>query len=112
MTKLTDKNFYSNIFITVVVISTHPHLDIVSGGVRQLLVEPWRNVEGAACVFRPTTSTIPQRISTIELSCIPCNDHLPQKILLHFPACKDSQLLPPPLRCLSANVQMCCLGFP
>jgi hypothetical protein len=28
-----------------------------------MLVEPWRVVEGAACVLRPTTSTIPQRVA-------------------------------------------------
>ena len=46
----------------------HPHLNVVSGGLWQLLVEPRRRVEGAAAVQRTTTSTIPQRVIRVEPS--------------------------------------------
>ena len=42
-------------------ILTHPHLDVVSGGLWQLLVEPWRVVEGA-------TIPIPQRIGSTRVA--------------------------------------------
>ena len=57
---------YCNVFIISALISAHSHLNTVSGGKWQLLVEPWRVVEGAAVVQRPTTSTIPQRVITVE----------------------------------------------
>ena len=44
--------FDSSIFIPGQIIAAHPHLNIVSGGVWKLLVEPWRSVEGAACVLQ------------------------------------------------------------
>ena len=65
-----DINFYSlygNIFISTQLISAHPHLNAISGGLCQLLVEPWRVVKGAACVERPTASTVPQWIITVKV---------------------------------------------
>jgi hypothetical protein len=64
-----DINFYCfnlYVFIASFLIPAHSHINIISGGPWQLLVEPWRVVEGAACVLRPTTSTIPQRVTIID----------------------------------------------
>ena len=56
-----------NGYVLVVFISAHPYLDIISGGLWQLLVEPWRSVEHTAISTKwTTTSTIPDRISKIE----------------------------------------------
>jgi hypothetical protein len=70
-------DFNSNIFISNwLPISANAYVDVISGGLWQLLVEPWRIVEGAACALRPTTSTIPQRVVSIEdktsISCVAC----------------------------------------
>lgn len=47
-----------------------PQLNIISGSLWRLFIEPWWMVKGAARVvkatYRFTTSTIPQRIITIE----------------------------------------------
>ena len=55
-----------DIFVISTFISTHPHLNVIGGGLWQLLVEPWRSIEAAACAQRPTASTIPQRIIIIK----------------------------------------------
>ena len=52
-------NFCCNVLTRIT--SAYPQLNVISGGLQQLFVEPWRIVEGAACVQRPTTSTIPQK---------------------------------------------------
>ena len=57
-----------NVLITPLLISTHPHLNVVSGWVWQLLVEPWRSVEAAARAQRPTTISIPQRV--VDKECV------------------------------------------
>ena len=64
MTLLLDiysNTFNGHIFIAALFISAHPHLNVISGGLWQLLVEPRRIVEGAARVLCPTTSPIPLR---------------------------------------------------
>jgi hypothetical protein len=37
-----------HIFIPSIFISAHPHLNVISGGLWQLLIEPWRGIEGTA----------------------------------------------------------------
>jgi hypothetical protein len=58
--------FNQNIFIYGMFVPAHSHLDVISGGLWQLLVEPWRVVEGAACALRTTASAIPQRIVIVK----------------------------------------------
>ena len=58
--------YWFNCNVLIRIIFADSHVNITSGRLWQLLVEPWRVVEGAACVQRPTTSTIPQRVVTIE----------------------------------------------
>jgi hypothetical protein len=61
------KNFYQNVLVSGgALISTHSHLNAISGWLWELLMEPWRIVKGAACVQRPTTSTIPQEAVAIK----------------------------------------------
>ncbi len=60
--------FNSNIFIKTSLIFTYSHLDVISGGLWQLLVEPWMIFQGTTCVQRPTISSIPQRIITIKMA--------------------------------------------
>ena len=43
-------NLNEYVFIRTFFISAHPHLNVISGGLWQLLVEPWRIVKGAACI--------------------------------------------------------------
>ena len=56
-------DLYGDIFIGTTFISAHPLLNVVSGWLWQLLVEPWRAAESAACTLTSTTSPIPQSIS-------------------------------------------------
>ncbi len=66
------KSFYGNIFVKCTLISADPHLDVVSGGAWQLLVEPRRGVEGTASSLRPAASTVPQRVAAVEDFKHPC----------------------------------------
>jgi hypothetical protein len=54
-----DLNCY--IFIAPWFVRAYPHLNVISGVLWQLLVEPWRGIEGTAHVLIPTTFSIPQR---------------------------------------------------
>ena len=60
-------HFNCNIFATGIFISAHPHLNIISGRLWKLFVEPWRSVKAAAIVWCLATLSIPQRISTKKL---------------------------------------------
>ena len=55
---------HCDIFIVSILITTQPHLNVISGG--ELLHEPWRSVPGAACVVLTTSFPITQRIIWIE----------------------------------------------
>jgi hypothetical protein len=47
-------------------ISSHPHLNVISGELWQLLVESWRQLLGgvlkSSCTLNPTTFSIPQTV--------------------------------------------------
>ena len=57
---------HCDVFITSTLISTQPHLNVISGGRRQLFQEPRRRVPGAAGVVLTTPFSIPERIGWIE----------------------------------------------
>ena len=63
---LNDLNFY--VLIGTWLVSAHPHVNVISGGPWQLPVEPWRVVEGAACVGI-TPSLLPQSYVIKTSSC-------------------------------------------
>ena len=44
------------------IMTTHSELEVISGGLGELLAEPWRTVEGAARAGRTTPLAIPQWI--------------------------------------------------
>ena len=75
---------------------THPHFNVISGGLWQLFVEPWRSVEAAASVGGPTASTIPQWVIGVEHS-----DTLLRK---SERACQRSSLCPQSWE----EVEQCC----
>ena len=122
-TFLLNINFYCfNCNVLIRIIFADSHVNIASGRLWQLLVEPWRVVEGAACVQRPTTSTIPQRVVTIEYpthststtSCV-TEVVIPYKCWrLSYLACGvgTGTTTSRTSSCAATNVQMCCLGFP
>ena len=60
------KYFKVNIFIIGILVSAKPHLDVVTGWRRDLFPEPWWRVDVTAGVVLPTSSTIPERIVSIE----------------------------------------------
>ena len=55
-----------DVLIMFVLIPAHPHLYVVSGGLWQLLVEPWRVVEGTTGTVGATPSPIPQGTTVLE----------------------------------------------
>ena len=55
-----------NIFITLILVCTQPHLNVITGWRRDILQEPWWRVPGTAGVELTTSSTIPERIVSIE----------------------------------------------
>ena len=57
------KNIY--VFIPSRFIPAHPHLKVISSGLLQLPVEPWRAVEGAALIDISTAIPLPQSNSII-----------------------------------------------
>ena len=57
---------HCDIFIASILITTQPHLNVISGRRGELLYEPWRSVPGAPCVVLTTSFPIPQRIIWIE----------------------------------------------
>ena len=59
---LSHLNFY--VFIVAFLIPAHPHLNVISGGLLQLPVEPWRVVEGAALLCISAAIHFPQSDST------------------------------------------------
>ena len=63
---LNDLNLY--VLIATLLVSAHPHVNVLSGGPWQLPVEPWRVVEGAACVGI-TLSLLPQGYVIKTSSC-------------------------------------------
>ena len=59
---LSHLNLY--VFIVTVLIPAHPHLNVISGGLLQLPVEPWRAVERAALSCISAAIHFPQSDST------------------------------------------------
>ena len=55
-----------NVFIGSVFASTQPHLNVMASLRRDLFPEPWWRVEFTAGVVLTTSSTIPERIFSIE----------------------------------------------
>ncbi len=51
-----------SVFLASIPVSTHPHLDILSGRAGQFLAKPRGRVESAAGTVRSTTLPIPQGI--------------------------------------------------
>ena len=56
-----------SVLIRESLITTDPHLQVISGGLRQLFAEPWRVVEGAAGTSGSTAISIPERVIREEL---------------------------------------------
>ena len=54
---------YRSIFISNLLISTDPDLNVISCGRRQLYIEPWWRVEGATGASGATSLSIPQGVT-------------------------------------------------
>ena len=59
---LSHLNLY--VFIVMVLIPAHPHLNVISGGLLQLPVEPWRAVKRSALSCISAAIHFPQSDST------------------------------------------------
>ena len=51
--------------------TTHSELEVIGGGLGELLTEPWRTVEGAARAGRTTPLAVPQWIVCVHFICRP-----------------------------------------
>ena len=51
--------------------STHSELEVIGGGLGELLAEPWRTVEGAARAGRTTPLPVPQWVVCVHYICRP-----------------------------------------
>ena len=117
------------VFISTIIVSAHSHLNVVCGGLWQLPVEPRRSVEAAACVQRLTTSTIPQRVISVDCmkpkaistpsitevyKLLPTYEGtmLALTRLFFMQGQMKRSLSLPSSSTAAANVQMCSLGLP
>ena len=55
-----------NVYLESIPSSTQPHLDVITDWRRDLFPEPWWRVEFTAGVVLTTSSTIPERVISIE----------------------------------------------
>ena len=58
--------FKIDVFIVSILVSTQPYLNVITGWGRDLFPEPWWRVEVTAGAVLPTSSTIPERIISVE----------------------------------------------
>ena len=49
--------------------TTHSELEVIGGGLREPLAEPWRMVEGAARAGRTTPLPVPQWVVCVQYNC-------------------------------------------
>ena len=50
-------------------VTTHSELEVIGGGLGELLAEPWRMVEGAARAGRTTPLAVPQWVVCVHYIC-------------------------------------------
>ena len=50
----------------MIYLTTHSELEVIGGGLGELLAEPWRTVEGAARAGRTTPLAVPQWVVCVQ----------------------------------------------
>ena len=64
--KIDDRAIHEQMGVCLHYPGAHPHLYAISGGLWQLLIEPWRVVERTTGAVGATPSPIPQGVVGIE----------------------------------------------